>query len=162
MIEGAPNILPGFDNKIIAKATNRLNAFGIETKAGFVISRVNENSTQINKVQPANSPTGNVHTLAQDLPFDVLIWSGGVEANNLLRLTALKQEKRGRAEVDPYLACISPDQHLDIGSKIFAIGDNACFYDPVSNRPIPGTARVAIEQAKIAAENIFRDLTGRK
>jgi len=195
IIEGAPNILPGFDNKVIAKATKRLNAFGIETKAGFVISRVNENSAQINKVQPVNpvrkdvaldqtilsvknfinspskppkwvepsngvnSPTGNVHTLAQDLPFDVLIWSGGVEANNLLRLTALKQEKRGRAEVDPYLACVSPDQHLDIGSKIFAIGDNACFYDPVSNRPIPGTARIAIEQAKIAAENIFRDLT---
>lgn len=162
IIEGAPNILPGFDNKVIAKAAKRLNAFGIETKAGFVISRANENSVQINKVQPENSPAGNVHTLAQDLPFDVLVWSGGVDANSLLKAAALKLEKRGRAEVSQSLTCASPNPHLDIAEKIYAIGDNACFYDPVSNRPIPGTARVAIEQAKIAAENIFRDLTGKQ
>ncbi|MEK7066872.1 MAG: FAD-dependent oxidoreductase, partial [Patescibacteria group bacterium] len=162
IIEGAPNILPGFDDKVIAKAAKRLNAFGIETKAGFVISRANENSVQINKVQPENSPAGNVHTLAQDLPFDVLVWSGGVDANSLLKAAALKLEKRGRAEVSQSLTCASPNPHLDIAEKIYAIGDNACFYDPVSNRPIPGTARVAIEQAKIAAENIFRDLTGKQ
>lgn len=162
IIEGAPNVLPGFDNKVIAKATKRLNAFGIEIKAGFVISRVSENSVQINKVQPVNSPDGNVHTLAQDLPFDVLVWSGGVDANSLLKAAALKLEKRGRAEVSQSLTCASPDPHLDIAEKIYAIGDNACFYDPVSGRPIPGTARVAIEQAKVTAENIFRDLTGKQ
>lgn len=162
IIEGAPNILPGFDEKIVKKVVARINKLGIEIRSGFSISRISENSAQINKMQPANTAEGNVHTLAQDLPFDILVWSGGVDANSLLKAAALKLEKRGRAEVSQSLTCASPDPHLDIAEKIYAIGDNACFYDPASNRPIPGTARVAIEQAKIAAENIFRDLTGKQ
>lgn len=161
IIEGEPTILPGFDEKIVKKSAIRLNKLGIEIKPGFVISRVNENSAQINKMRPASVPTGNIHALAQNLPFDILIWSGGVDANSLLRSTALKLEKRGRAEVKQSLACVSPDPHLDIAEKIYAIGDNACFYDSISKKPVPGTAQIAIEQAKVAAENIFRDLTGK-
>jgi NADH dehydrogenase len=71
------------------------------------------------------------------------------------------QDKRGRIEVNPFLKCIGPDPNSDIQKTLFAIGDNACFYNPKTGHPEPGTAPLAIGQGKAAAKNIYRDLVGK-
>lgn len=45
--------------------------------------------------------------------------------------------------------------------NIFAVGDNTIFLDPENNKPVPQMAFVAIEQGRVAAENIKRLLNGK-
>ena len=184
LVEGAPDILPGFSAKVVLKARARLTKIGVKIKSSFIISKTDGRFVYIKE---------------EALAYDALIWTGGVEACSLTRVIGLKEEKRGRMETNSCLQCTPADQHLDIAENVYAIGDNACFYGPRAQRaeprlgkslagllfvsqslrswtnreqsshdgnpqtkiPAPGTARVAIEQAKVAAENIFRKITNR-
>lgn len=155
LVEGAPDILPGFSKKVVGIARARLAKVGIEIKSSSLISKTDEHSIYLKSSAPQSTAP------EETVPYDALVWTGGVEANVLTRTFNLKEEKRGRIETNEYLLCLAPDQHLDIAENVYAIGDNACFYNPQTKMPIPGTARVAIEQSKIAAENIYRKITGR-
>ena len=146
LVEGAPDILPGFPAKVVLKARARLTKIGVKIKSSFIISKTDGRFVYIKE---------------EALAYDALIWTGGVEACSLTRVIGLKEEKRGRMETNSCLQCTPADQHLDIAENVYAIGDNACFYNPANKMPAPGTARVAIEQAKVAAENIFRKITNR-
>ena len=152
IVEGSPTILPGFDLWTVTKAHKRLTALGIHLKTGCMVSGANDKAVFV-KPSPDAAEEG--------IPYDSFIWSGGVQAVNVLSNGGVSVEKRGRMETDSYMTCISPDKHLDIAKNIFAIGDNACFYDPETHRPVAATARLAIEQGKVAAQNIFRDLLGK-
>ena len=160
LVEGAPDILPGFPAKVVLKARARLTKIGVKIKSSSIISKTDGRFVYIKE---------------EALAYDALIWTGGVEACSLTRVIGLKEEKRGRMETNSCLQCTPADQRLDIAENVYAIGDNGCFYDPRAQRaeqsshdgnpqtkmPAPGTARVAIEQAKVAAENIFRKITNR-
>lgn len=152
VVEGAPTILPGFDAWTTRTATKRLTALGIFLKTGCLVSRADEKAVFIK----SSSDT----VTEEQLPYDVFIWSGGVQAVNIFSAGQVAQEKRGKMETDAYMTCLSPDKHLDVARNIFAIGDNACFYDPRTHRSPAATARLAIEQGKVAAENVFRDILG--
>ncbi|MBI3671396.1 NAD(P)/FAD-dependent oxidoreductase [Candidatus Azambacteria bacterium] len=155
LIDGAPHILPGFEHNVVKKASKRLEKLGVKTLGGFVISKVDEKNAYLKQLPPSNAPQENFTPEEKTENYDVLIWSGGVQASNILDSVNVQKEKRGRAEVNHFLKCTSPDKHLDISEKIFAVGDNSCFYDPLSQKPVPGTAKIAIEQAEIAAINIY-------
>lgn len=155
LVEGAPDILPGFSKRAVSIAHARLVKVGIEIKSSSLISKTDEHSIHIKSSAPSNTAPEEM------IPYDALIWTGGVEANALTRVVNLKEEKRGRIEINDCLQCLAPDQHLDIAENVYAIGDNACFYNPQTKMPIPGTARVAIEQSKIVADNIYREIAGR-
>ena len=146
LVEGAPDILPGFPAKVVLKARARLTKIGVKIKSSFIISKTDGRFVYIKE---------------EALAYDALIWTGGVEACSLTRVIGLKEEKRGRMETNSCLQCTPADQHLDIAENVYAIGDNGCFLNPQTKIPAPGTARVAIEQAKVAAENIFRKITNR-
>ncbi len=152
LIEGAPSILPGFDQWTIRKATERLTSLGVHLKTGHLVARADSRTVYVKSSTDAPE---------EGVLCDVFIWSGGVQAVNVMSSGDLSLEKRGRFETDPSMTCISPDKHLDVAKNVFAIGDNACFYNPVTHRPVPATARLAIEQGKVAAANIFRDILGK-
>lgn len=152
VVEGALTILPGFDLWTVTRAQKRLKQLGVHLKENFLVAKADEEKIF---VKPA--PDGP----EERIPYDIFVWSGGVQAINVLANGGLSVEKRGRMETDPFMICISPDKHLDIAKNIFAIGDNACFVDPETHRPPPATARLAIEQGKVAGENIWRDLNGK-
>ena len=44
---------------------------------------------------------------------------------------------------------------------IFAIGDSANAINPVTGKPVPAAAQFALQQGRLAAENIFAEITGR-
>jgi NADH dehydrogenase len=144
LIDAAPNILPGFGEKIVRKARKRLARLGVAIKTGTALKEVSEG-----KVLLANG---------EWLTFDLLVWAGGVKAPDILATLPHKIEKRGRPEVTPEMYCVSTNSNLDFGGKFFAIGDAACFYYPEKGYPIPGVARAAIEQGKVVAYNILADL----
>lgn len=144
LIDAAPEILPGFGPNIVKKARKRLGKLGVVIKTNAALKEVADG-----KLLLANG---------QWLDFDLLVWAGGVKAPDILSKLPHKIEKKGRAEVTQEMFCISTDPHLDFGGKFFAIGDAACFYHPKTGEPLPGVARVAIEQGKVVAHNIVADL----
>ncbi len=155
LIDGSSHILPGFEHNVVKKALKRLEYLNIKTINGFVILKVDKLRVYLKQLPPSNEPRENFTPEEKTEDYDILIWSGGVEANSLLMHIDMSKEKRGRIETNQFLGCLPPDKHLDVAKNIFAIGDNSCFYDPKTQRPVPGTAKIAIEQAKIAAKNIY-------
>ncbi|MCL5733433.1 MAG: FAD-dependent oxidoreductase [Patescibacteria group bacterium] len=144
IIEAAPTILPGFHSKVIYLAKQRLLRLGVEIINGQPIKEVGDN-----KIKLANGSA---------VPFDVLIWTGGTKAPSLINDMPFKKDKKGRMEVDGTLECQPAASDLAVLPSIYVIGDSACFYSPKTGNPIPAVARVAIEQGKIAAYNIFEDI----
>ncbi len=136
--------MPGFHPRIIDKITKRLNSIGIEIIAGEGITKVSGKQIFLSG--------------GRLLPYDILIWAGGVKASSLMGTLPLKKEVRGRAEVAGSMFCLPQTPDLKLYGKIYAIGDSVCIYDPVTGKPIPQVAEAAIEQGKIAAHNILEDI----
>jgi NADH dehydrogenase len=40
--------------------------------------------------------------------------------------------------------------------NVFVAGDNGCFIDPVTKKPVPQTAQEAIHQGSLVAKNLYR------
>ena len=83
----------------------------------------------------------------EKFPFDLLIWTGGVRSNRLLKDSGLTLSKSGQVTVN---------QHLQIKGHphVFAVGDIAEFAE--GDRKAPGVAQVAEEEGRIAGENVAR------
>ena len=145
IIEAAPTVLPGFTDKIISVVGRRLKRLGVEIITGESIEKAN--------------PTKIVLKSRRELPYDILIWTGGVRASGLVGALPLRIEKRGRVEVVGEMTCLPQSPDLKLYGKIYAIGDAVCFYDPKTGNPIPGVARAALSQASVVARNIVADIT---
>lgn len=151
IIEGGENVLPGFDQRVIEKVVGRLNELGVRVMNNERILKVIDKAVVL-----AN---GKV------MPFDILIWTGGIKGMTLAKKMPLKLDKRNRIEVMNSVECVpdKPSLQSKISSRIYAIGDIACFSDSKTGNPVPQVARAAIEQANVAAKNIIEDImkTGR-
>lgn len=148
LIEASPVILPGFLDRIIKPATKRLKRLGVNILTNESIEKVDAQKIILKS--------------ARELPYDVLIWTGGVKAAGIMGTLPLKTEERGRVEVAGEMECLPQSPDLKLYGKIYGIGDAVCFYDPETGKPIPGVARAALTQAEIVAHNIFCDIMGRK
>jgi NADH dehydrogenase len=148
IIEASPTILPGFPDPIVKKAGNRLRKLGVTILANTAIERAEKNKVILKG--------------GQEIPYDILIWTGGVKASSLMGALPLKIEKRGRVEVAGEMECLPQSPDLKLYGKIYGLGDAICFYDPKTGKPIPGVARAALIQADVVAHNIACDTRGRK
>jgi NADH dehydrogenase len=78
----------------------------------------------------------------------LVIWTAGGRAHPLLESLPVKKNPVGRLLVTPHL-------HLPDLPRVFAIGDNA-LVEGAPPEQTPQIAPVAIEQARVAAENVAR------
>lgn len=145
IVEANPSVLFGFDPQVIRTVEERLKKVGVEILPNTMISSVTPAEKKI------ITRSGNM------IDFDILIWTGGVTANPLLKEIPLRM-KSGRAEVGGSMICLLQTPDLSFQQKIFAIGDIVCMLDERTGKPVPLVARAAINQAKVAAENIARDI----
>lgn len=153
IVEGGPSILPGFDEWTVKNAAQRLARLGVSLKTGYMISGADARDVSVKSASPTEPKEEKV-------PYDVFVWSGGVKAVTVVVPTELTIEKRGRMDTNADMTCVRPDLQAGSARNIFAIGDNACIYDPATHKPMPGTARMAVEQGKTVARNIFADTLG--
>lgn len=144
IIEAAGTPLPGFKKSVIRKIIKRLSRLGINVLTGEIIESVQDGKITLQS--------------KRELNYDALIWAGGVAASGIVSRLPLKIEKRGRIEVAGEMECLPQTPDLNLHGRIYAVGDNICFYDPETKRPIAGVARAAMSQAKIAVENIVADI----
>lgn len=82
------------------------------------------------------------------------IWTGGIKVSDLLKRGGLKTGPANRVIVNEYL-------QAEGNKYIYAIGDSANAINPVTGKPVPAAAQFALQQGRLAAENIYAEIFGR-
>jgi NADH dehydrogenase len=80
-------------------------------------------------------------------PYEILIWTGGVQPNSLAKANNLPVTHRGGLIVNNFMQVKGYE-------NIFAAGDIAAFIDPWTQKPAPNVAQIAEEQGATAGENV--------
>lgn len=139
IIEAGPQILPAISEKEQAMIRARLEALDVKIVENAPIKEVGSNFVTVGDE-------------GKTLFADVVIWTAGVQASSFLKkVGGLHLDVRGRLEVDNFM-------RADCAEHVWALGDNAVFIDQATKKPVFGLAYVAVDQAKIVAENIKRTI----
>ncbi|MBI3304868.1 NAD(P)/FAD-dependent oxidoreductase [Candidatus Parcubacteria bacterium] len=135
IIEASPGILSGFHPAVVAAVSERLKNLGVRVRTNAKV--VSSDAGGVWITEAGRNQSEYVRSL-------VTIWTGGIQPNRILKELLLPRDVRGRAEVNTALLCTP---------NTYAIGDNSCFVDPKTKKPLPAVARIAIAQGKVAARN---------
>lgn len=138
-VEAAPDILPGFDEPLVDAAVQTLMRKGVTLMMGVPIVEVGDGFVVLKDGTRIEART--------------MIWTGGVRAHGLVK-QAFSTKARGRAIVNEYL------QSVDDAS-IYVVGDAALAINPATGQPVAPTAQNAVQQGRVAARNIWAEVTGR-
>ncbi len=131
IIEASGEILPGFSQWVTKKARERLEKIGVFIKTNTLIVSIT---------------SGEIQTRGEAIPYDLLIWAGGISGPRILENFSLPLNKKGQIEVNKY---------LEASERIFAIGDNASFLDN-AEKPLPSNIPIAEREGRMTAKNIVR------
>jgi len=130
-IEAAPNVLPGFDARLVSHAVDVLKGKGVKIRTNTPIKEV--------------TSEGILLASGDEIKSGTVIWTGGVRGNQIMDTLGL-ETVRSRVKVDPYLR--APDFE-----DIFIIGDNSIVFDE-EGKPYPPTAQIAIQQGEYVGKQI--------
>ncbi|MDA2914444.1 NAD(P)/FAD-dependent oxidoreductase [Acidobacteriia bacterium AH_259_A11_L15] len=134
LLEAGPEILVGVDPKLAARARRKLEQKGIEFRTGAMVTTVRPGEVELKS--------------GEKIATGLVIWTAGVRANLLLESLPVERNNVGRVFVTPEL-------HLPDYPRVFAIGDNAVVRGAAAEQTVQ-VAPVAMEQARLAAENVTR------
>ncbi|HET8783744.1 MAG TPA: NAD(P)/FAD-dependent oxidoreductase [Pyrinomonadaceae bacterium] len=99
----------------------------------------------------ADSVTFEHEGKREELKTAAVVWTGGVKMRPLLEQLDVEKTSRGLIKVRPTLQLAQHD-------NVFALGDIACC--PPADPTLPGTAQLALQEARVAAHNIKAFLSG--
>lgn len=145
IVEGSETVLAPFDKGIIKRAQKRLGHLGVKILGNERIASVEKTLIKL-----ASGKT---------LPYDILIWTGGVKPNQIVSALAMKKDQSNtRVIASDSMACLPEREDLKFFGSVYGIGDAVCFINPKTGKPTPGVARAAISQAKIVANNLIEEI----
>ena len=136
LIEGSPNLLATFPEKLRAAAASSLRRLGVEVRTDAKVTNVTPDGVAIGDEQIAAA---------------TVLWAAGVAASPLLKSLGVPLDRAGRVLAEPTLA-------VPGWPNVFVVGD-ACSV-PQDGAPLPGVAQVAMQGGAHAARNIRRVLSG--
>ena len=134
LLEATAEILVGVDPDLARRAQRKLERQGIELRTQARVARLHPGRVELSD--------------GQMIEAGLVIWAAGLRAHPVLESLPVEKNKVGRIVVTPQL-------HLTDFPRVFAIGDNAI----VKGAPVEHTVQVAplaIEQGRLAAENVVR------
>jgi len=141
LLDGAPRILPTFDERLSTRAAEQLRRLGVEIEVGAMVVGVEEDGIE---VQGADGERWRIPAMTK-------VWSAGVQATELSKLLAEQSgaqlTRRGQVEVEP--DCTLPGH-----PEVFVVGDL------MGLDGLPGLAEVAIQTGLHAASQVRRRLDG--
>ncbi|MBI2064273.1 MAG: NAD(P)/FAD-dependent oxidoreductase [Candidatus Yanofskybacteria bacterium] len=141
LFEAGPKILPMIPDEKRQHLLRRLTKLGIS---------VMENSP-IEEVGPDFIKLKN----GQSIDGDIIVWTAGIKANELLRsVPGLPLSQNGKVVVEESLKVKGME-------NVFAVGDNVEFIDSKTQKPVPALAYVANDQGKVAAKNLINTIRGK-
>lgn len=148
IVEALPGMLNGLDAGVAKIAANRLKKLGISVMLNAKITNVSANEISI------DDGKGN----ASKVPFDVFIWTGGLRTPDMLTKLPIAKDQRGKPMAEGGMACVAGTPDLQLAPMIYAVGDNVCFMNPKTGKPVPAVAHVAILEGQIAARNLIEEI----
>lgn len=140
MIDAAPTIFFGQPTEIAANVAQRLRHLQIPINIATSAAATNVSDKTI------ALSNGEV------LPYDVLVWTGGVKSVQAPFKENGEIDAKGRTPVDAYL-------HIAGHKNIFAVGDNALVLD-ANGKPLPQTGQQATAQGKYLGNALAQAISG--
>ncbi len=140
LIEAAPRILPALPERISASTLELLHKIGVSVRTGARVAEVRAD--------------GVVLSSGEFIASDLVVWSAGVKAPDVLRgIGGLETNRINQLVVTPTLQTTrDPD--------VFAIGDCADCRCAGTDGPVPPRAQAAHQQASHMVGQIRRRLAG--
>ncbi len=139
LIEAGKTILPGFPEKLINAAEKSLDKLGVSIKTNSLVTNIEDNKVEIKS-----------NGAPEFIESKVVLWAAGVKANfgnNILSSNNnVKFDRKGRV-------LVNKDLTIPNYNDVYVIGDFASLVDE-NNKPLPGTAPVAMQQGVYAAKHI--------
>jgi NADH dehydrogenase len=136
VVEAGPDVLAPYPPKLRARARRDLERFGIELKTGTKVERITAEQVELSG--------------GERLTTHTVIWAAGIRAASATEFLGLPVGRSGRITVEPTLRV--PDH-----PTIFAAGDVALVQ---GDERLPQVAQNAIQQGRLAADNVLRSLRG--
>lgn len=141
LVDGWPEILPGFPPAVIRRTKKRLQNLGIRILTGFSIAQVGGEEITFKDGQCEH--------------FDILIWAGGVKGSHAFNQSELGLSPKETLLCDEFLRVIKGDE------RVFAAGDNAAVMNKKTSQPVIWNVPAAETEAHYAAANILRTIEGK-
>ncbi|MFZ6032685.1 MAG: NAD(P)/FAD-dependent oxidoreductase [Melioribacter sp.] len=140
LIEAANRLVPFMDEEFSEKIKERLIEKDIKILLNSKIIKRTENEVYLED--------GKV------IQTNKFFWTGGIRVSDLLKRGGLKTGPAGRVIVNEYL-------QAEGNKYIYAIGDSANAINPVTGKPVPAAAQFALQQGRLAAENVYAEIFGK-
>ncbi|MDZ4684280.1 MAG: NAD(P)/FAD-dependent oxidoreductase [Planctomycetaceae bacterium] len=137
LLEAGPRILPMFGETLTARATRDLEHLGVQVWTNSAVTKIDADGVEIG---------------SERLRAATVLWAAGVKASSLGQTLGSEVDQQGRVKVET-------DLSLAGHPNVFVAGDQACFLHQ-TDKPLPGTAPVAMQQGRYLAQLIRRDLKG--
>jgi NADH:quinone reductase (non-electrogenic) len=164
LLEGGPDVLPAFPEKLRRASRESLERLGVDVHTGSLVTAIDTDGvTWRSGGGPAKGgrhersdstwrpalagPSGDQHISAE-----TVLWAAGVAASPLARSLGVPLDRAGRVTPAPTLA-------LAEHPNVFVVGDICAFTQ--DGKPLPGVAQVAMQQGAHAAKNILRAIGGK-
>lgn len=144
LIEGTPDVLPSYPEKLSLKARQDLEKMGVTVLTNTMVTDIKEGQIVIK----------NREGLENTIETMNIIWAAGNQASPLLKTLGVPLDRQGRAIVEN-------DLSIPGHPEVFVIGD-AAHSKGKDGMPLPGIAPVAIQQGKYVANIILHNKKPRK
>ncbi|GGK12240.1 NADH dehydrogenase [Deinococcus malanensis] len=137
LVEAGPKILPVLDDALRAKAQRTLEGYGINVLTGHRLMQATADSVTVQTAE------GEQKIIAAGK----IIWTGGIQARDIVRGEKLEKGPGGRIAVDTELRAKGyPD--------VFIIGDMGLALNQ-EGKPVPTTAQHAGQQGRLTGKNLM-------
>jgi NADH:ubiquinone reductase (H+-translocating) len=140
LIEASDRLLNLMSQRSSEKAEEFLRNIGVNVLTSTKATDCDESTVFID-------PGSNINT-------SMIIWTAGIKGNHIEGIDIESYSKSGRIFVDKYNRIIGYE-------KIYALGDIACMVEDRYPKGHPQVAQVAIQQAKLLANNLKDKLSGK-
>jgi len=138
LVEAGPRILASFDDKLAARAMRDLESLGVQVWTG----------ARVTDVTPDGVVVGS-----EKIAAATVLWAAGVRAADIGRTLGVPVDQAGRV-------ITAPDLTIAGHPEVFVLGDMSNRAGP-SDRPLPGVALVAMQEAVYAADIIRKEVSGK-
>ena len=139
LVDAGARLVPAFDEKLSAKTADFLASFGVVVREGAMVTAIDSGGVEV-----------KIGDGTERIKGRTVIWAAGVKAAGLAALaveaTGAEADRGGRVEVGT--DCTIPGH-----PEISVIGDMASHPGP-GDKPLPGMATVALQQARHVAKGI--------
>ncbi|MEM4377492.1 MAG: NAD(P)/FAD-dependent oxidoreductase [Candidatus Nitrosotenuis sp.] len=152
ILEALPVVLPGFSEKLAKFTKDKLIQRGIEIKLNTAVLSFDGSEVIIKSVVDATKNPVKQSEL-DAIQTKTLVWTAGVTPVDTIKNSLFKTD-RGKVIVNEYL-------EVPEFPGVYVIGDCSLTINPRTNKPYPPTAQNAEAEARIAAYNLYAEISGR-